>query len=157
VPIKVADYILESGVGGLDGCDSSQIMPVGTVAHETGHGFGLPDLYDTDGTSEGVGEYSLMGSGNYTSPFSPTRMDAWSLNELGWVTIVPLRNGGTFSFGAAPTSDTAFYLPVGAPTHAASTSCWKIASRYSPTARCFTTTAKCGSTPARRPRAAVAF
>jgi len=108
------------------------------VAHETGHGFGLPDLYDTDGTSEGVGEYSLMGSGNYTSPFSPTRMDAWSLNELGWVTIVPLRNGGTFSFGAAPTSDTAFYLPVGAPTHAASTSCWKIASRYSPTARCFT-------------------
>jgi len=113
VPIKVADYILESGVGGLEGCDSSQIMPVGTVAHETGHGFALPDLYDTDGTSEGVGEYSLMGSGNYTSPFSPTRMDAWSLNELGWVTIVPLRNGGTFSFGAAPTSDTAFYLPVG--------------------------------------------
>src|SRR6266550_7784621 len=44
VPIKVADYILESGVGGLDGCDPSQIMPVGTVVHETGHGFGLPDL-----------------------------------------------------------------------------------------------------------------
>jgi hypothetical protein len=40
-------------------------------------------------------------------------MDAWSLNELGWVTLVPLRTGGTFSFGAAPTSDTAFYLPVG--------------------------------------------
>ena len=113
VSIKVADYILESGVGGLDGCDSSQIMPVGTVAHETGHGFGLPDLYDTDGMSEGVGEYSLMGSGNYTSPFSPSRMDAWSLSQLGWVTVVPLRNGGTFSFGAAPTSDTAFYLPVG--------------------------------------------
>ena len=113
VSIKVADYILESGVGGLDGCDSSQIMPVGTVAHETGHGFGLPDLYDTDNTSEGVGEYSLMGSGNYTSPFSPSRMDAWSLSQLGWVTVVPLRTNGTFSFGAAPTSDTAFYLPVG--------------------------------------------
>src|SRR5438128_2039503 len=113
VSIKVADYILESGVGGLEGCDSSQIMPVGTVAHETGHGFGLPDLYDTDGMSEGVGEYSLMGSGNYTSPFSPSRMDAWSLSQLGWVTVVPLGNSGTFSFGAAPTSDTAFYLPVG--------------------------------------------
>src|SRR5947208_7020412 len=36
--IKVADYILESGVGGLDGCDGNQIMPAGTVAHETGHG-----------------------------------------------------------------------------------------------------------------------
>src|SRR5437667_6738345 len=65
VPIKVADYILESGVGGLDGCDPSQIMPVGTVVHETGHGFGLPDLYDTHYIGQGVGEWSLMGSGNY--------------------------------------------------------------------------------------------
>src|SRR6266480_564706 len=112
VPIKVADYILESGVGGLDGCDPSQIMPVGTVGHETGHGFGLPDLYDTDYLSQGVGDWSLMGTGNYASPLSPSRMDAWSLNQLGWVTIVPLGSAGTHSFGAAPTSDTAFYLPV---------------------------------------------
>jgi len=112
VPIKVADYILESGVGGLDGCDPSQIMPVGTVVHETGHGFGLPDLYDTDYLSQGVGEWSLMGTGNWASPLSPSRMDAWSLSQLGWVTIVPLGSAGTHSFGAAPTSDTAFYLPV---------------------------------------------
>jgi M6 family metalloprotease-like protein len=112
VRIKVADYILESGVGGADGCDPSQLMPIGTVAHETGHGFGLPDLYDTDETSEGVGEYSLMGSGNYTSPSSPSRMDAWSLNELGWVTVVPLATAGPYQLGAAPTADTAFYIPV---------------------------------------------
>ena len=113
VHVKVSDYILESGVGGDEGCDSTQIMPIGTVAHETGHGFGLPDLYGTDGMSEGVGEYSLMGSGNYTSPASPSRMDAWSLNELGWVTVVPIATGNTYAFGPAPTSDTAFYLPVG--------------------------------------------
>jgi len=112
VPIKVADYILETGVGGLDGCDPSQIMPVGTVVHETGHGFGLPDLYDTDYLSQGVGEWSLMGTGNYSSPLSPSRMDAWSLSQLGWVTIVPLGSAGTHSFGAAPTSHTAFYLQV---------------------------------------------
>ncbi len=112
VHVKVSDYILESGVGGASGCDSTQIMPIGTVAHETGHGFGLPDLYDTDGKSEGVGEWSLMGSGNYASPFSPSRMDAWSLGELGWVTLAPLPNGGTYSFGAAPVSDTAFFVPV---------------------------------------------
>src|SRR6266576_3074438 len=113
VPIKVADYILESGVGGgVDGCDPSEIMPVGTVVHETGHGFGLPDLYDTHYTSQGVGEWSLMGIGNWSSPLSPSRMDAWSLSQLGWVTIVPLGSAGTYSFGAAPTSDTAFYLPV---------------------------------------------
>jgi M6 family metalloprotease-like protein len=110
--IVVSDYTLQSGVGGADGCDATQIMPVGTVAHETGHGFGLPDLYDTSNQTEGVGEYSLMGSGNYTSSFSPSRMDAWSLNELGWVTIVPISTGNTYAFGPAPTSDTAFYLPV---------------------------------------------
>ncbi len=112
VNIKVSDYILESGVGGDNGCDTTQIMPIGTVAHETGHGFGLPDLYGTDGKSEGVGEFSLMGSGNYTSPNSPSRMDAWSLSELGWVNVVPVPNNGTHSFGAAPTSDTTFFVPV---------------------------------------------
>src|SRR5881392_2210096 len=113
VPIKVADYILESGVGGASGCDTTQIMPIGTVAHETGHGFSLPDLYDTDGASEGVGEYSLMGSGNYTSSFSPSRMDVWSLNELGWVIVAPLTSRGTYTFGpATPLVDTTFYIPV---------------------------------------------
>ena len=111
--IVVSDYTLQSGVGGADGCDTAQIMPIGTVAHETGHGFGLPDLYDTSNQTEGIGEYSLMGSGNYTSPLSPSRLDAWSLNELGWVTIFPIATDNTYTFGPAPISDTAFYLPVG--------------------------------------------
>jgi len=112
--IKVRDYILESGLGGLTGCDVTQIMPIGTVAHETGHGFGLPDLYSTDGSSEGIGEYGLMSSGNYTTGLSPSRMDAWSLNELGWVTLAPITVSSVDSFGAAPTSDTAFVVqPTG--------------------------------------------
>jgi M6 family metalloprotease-like protein len=110
--IRVSDYILQSGVGGSSACDVNQIMPIGTVAHETGHGFGLPDLYGTDGTSEGIGTYGLMGSGNYSSPLSPSRMEAWSLNELGWVTISPLGSAGTYGFTAAPSSDTAFYVRV---------------------------------------------
>jgi M6 family metalloprotease-like protein len=111
--IKVADYILESGVGGASACDTTQIMPIGTVAHETGHGFSLPDLYDTDGSSEGVGEFSLMGSGNYTSPFSPSRMDVWSLNELGWVVVTPLTAAGAYTLDpATPAADTTLFLPV---------------------------------------------
>jgi M6 family metalloprotease-like protein len=108
----VRDYILQSGVGGSNACTPSQIMPIGTVAHETGHGFGLPDLYDTYGSSEGIGQWGLMGEGNYASPLSPARMEAWSLSELGWVTIAPLTATGTYSFGAAPVSDTAFYVAV---------------------------------------------
>src|SRR3989442_13103751 len=87
-------------------------MPIGTVAHETGHGFGLPDLYDTVDSTEGIGEWGIMGSGNYTSPLSPSRMDAWSLSQLGWVSVRPLGVPGSYHFGAAPVSETAFYVPV---------------------------------------------
>lgn len=112
VKVKISDYILQPGVGGATNCDTSQIMPIGTVAHETGHGFGLPDLYDTDGQSEGIGQWGLMSSGSFTSPLSPSRMEAWSLSELGWITIAPLTSNGTYSFDAAPLSDTAYYVAV---------------------------------------------
>jgi M6 family metalloprotease-like protein len=113
--LQVQDYILQSGLGGSDSCTGTDIMPIGTVAHETGHGFGLPDLYDTSDSTEGVGRWSLMGAGNFSSPFSPARMDAWSLSQLGWVTLAPLTTSGTYAFRAAPTSDTAFLVrPTGA-------------------------------------------
>ena len=110
--VKISDYILQSGVGGANSCTTSQIMPIGTVAHETGHGFALPDLYDTGGPTEGVGQWDLMSSGSFTTGFSPARMSAWTLNELGWVTLAPLTTMGTYSFDAAPLSDTAFYVRV---------------------------------------------
>ena len=112
--LQVEDYVLQSGLGGGTSCDATQIMPIGTVAHETGHAFGLPDLYDTGGSTEGVGRWSLMGAGNFSSPSSPARMDAWSLSQLGWVTLAPLTATGSYSFGAAPSSDTAFVVrPTG--------------------------------------------
>ena len=110
--IKISDYILQPAVGGANSCTTTQIMPIGTVAHETGHGFGLPDLYDTGGPTEGIGEWGLMSSGSFTSPLSPARMEAWSLNELGWITIAPLTTNGTYTFDAAPLSDTAYYVAV---------------------------------------------
>ena len=110
--IKISDYILQPAVGGATNCNTSQIMPIGTVAHETGHGFGLPDLYDTQGPTEGIGQWGLMSSGSFTSPLSPARMEAWSLNELGWITLAPLTSNGTYSFDAAPLSDTAYYVNV---------------------------------------------
>jgi len=110
--VKISDYILQSGVGGANSCTTSQIMPIGTVAHETGHGFALPDLYDTGGPTEGVGQWDLMSSGSFTTGFSPARMSAWTLNELGWVTLAPADTTGTYTFDAAPLSDIAFYVRV---------------------------------------------
>ena len=83
--ITIQDYTIQSGQGGNGACTAGQIMPIGTIAHETGHAFGLPDLYDTSNQTEGIGEWGLMGSGNYSRPYSPSRMGAWSLLELGWV------------------------------------------------------------------------
>lgn len=112
--IKVRDYFIQSGLGGADACTASQIMPIGIAAHEFGHALGLPDLYDTFGPTEGIGRWGLMGAGSYSVPNSPARMEAWSLNELGWVTVVPITMSGTYTFGPAPTADTTFLVtPLG--------------------------------------------
>jgi len=109
--IRVEDYIVQSGVGGNTACSTGQIMPVGTMAHETGHAFGLPDLYDTDGLSAGIGFWGLMGAGNYASPDSPARMEAWSLSELGWIAVQPLAEGQTL-IAPITQSHTAYLLPI---------------------------------------------
>ena len=113
--IKVSDYTIQSGLGGNAACTPGQIMPIGTVAHETGHAFGLPDLYDTQGASEGIGEFGLMGSGNYARPYSPARMEGWSLVELGWVKVDTLKTTGTITLRPVSASDTVRILPTQTP------------------------------------------
>lgn len=111
--IAIRDYTFQSGVGGSSACDTSQIMGVGTAAHESGHGLGLPDLYDLSFATEGIGEWGLMGSGNYATPLSPARMEAWSLGQLGWVNLAPLTVAGTYTLGPSPSSDSAFVIRPG--------------------------------------------
>jgi hypothetical protein len=113
--IRINDYTIQSGVGGISACDGSSIMAVGTVAHETGHAFGLPDLYDTRGTTEGLGGWGLMGSGNYSRPYSPASYDAWSLTALGWATLDTLGSSRTVTAGARLLSDTIFYARTANP------------------------------------------
>jgi M6 family metalloprotease-like protein len=113
--IGISDYYVQGAVGGETSCTPGVLMPPGTAAHELGHAIGLPDLYDTQQGTQGIGQWGLMGSGNFTSPYSPTRMEAWSLNQMGWVTLRTLTTAGTYTLGPAPTSDTAFVIqPVGA-------------------------------------------
>jgi len=61
-------------------------MTIGVYCHELGHVFGLPDLYDTDYSSQGIGRWSLMagGSWNGTLGNSPAHPDAWSRIGLGF-------------------------------------------------------------------------
>jgi M6 family metalloprotease-like protein len=81
--VKVDGYVIQPEIlwGGM--------QTMGVFAHEYGHTLGLPDLYDTDYSSQGVGKWSLMAVGmwNYaTTPGDrPAYMDAWSKYFLGWV------------------------------------------------------------------------
>jgi len=61
----------------------------GVICHEFGHALGLPDLYDTDYTSSGIGNWGLMAGGSWggngSSPWYPSHMCAWSKIQLGWI------------------------------------------------------------------------
>ncbi|MCK5848171.1 MAG: M6 family metalloprotease domain-containing protein, partial [Caldisericia bacterium] len=67
---------------------------IGVIAHELGHAvFNLPDLYDTNGGSEGIGNFGLMGGGSWaykagdTQPgMTPVHMTGWSKIQSGFVT-----------------------------------------------------------------------
>jgi len=63
-------------------------MTCGVYCHELGHVFGLPDLYDTDYSSAGIGNWSLMAGGSWNGSLgnSPAHPDAWCRIQLGFVT-----------------------------------------------------------------------
>jgi immune inhibitor A len=64
-------------------------MTCGVYAHEMGHAvFGLPDLYDYDYDSEGLGKWSLMAGGSWNGALgaTPSCPDAWSKVFMGFVT-----------------------------------------------------------------------
>ncbi|HTD81605.1 MAG TPA: M6 family metalloprotease domain-containing protein, partial [Thermoplasmata archaeon] len=69
----------------------SEDSPFGVLAHEFGHDLGLPDLYDTDGPTLGVGVWDVMGSGSWNGNprgTSPSHFSAWSKIQLGWVSPI---------------------------------------------------------------------
>ncbi len=109
--IKVNDYMIQPEIlwGGQ--------QTMGVFAHEYGHALGLPDLYDIDNSSEGIGDWGLMagGSWNYvTTPGdTPAHMSAWSKYFLGWVS--PLQVSGALTAEpidqAATAADVYQFLP----------------------------------------------
>ncbi len=91
-------------------------ITLGVYCHELGHIFGLPDLYDTDYTSAGVGDWSLMASGSWNGPLggSPSHVDAWSRVFLGFVTpTVPQYDQTGVTVPRVETSPTIYKLWTG--------------------------------------------
>jgi len=90
-------WVLEGGAYTADG--STKIYAyltvpedcrLGVCAHELGHLlFGFPDLYDTDNTSEGIGNWCLMAGGSWNNGgLTPAHPGAWCKCQQGWVSTV---------------------------------------------------------------------
>jgi len=77
-------------------------VTIGVYAHEIGHIFGLPDLYDTDNSSHGIGRWSVMAHGSWNGPLgrSPAQLDAWCRVQLGF--CVPTVVSGSIDRAAVP-------------------------------------------------------
>ncbi|WP_353569810.1 M6 family metalloprotease domain-containing protein [Candidatus Albibeggiatoa sp. nov. BB20] len=79
--------------GEIHSCNGDHRATIGIMAHELGHLiFGLPDLYDLDRSSKGIGGWGLMSGGGWgrttAQTFigeSPILPSAWARYHLGWV------------------------------------------------------------------------
>jgi|GEM_PF-6629610 len=86
----INDYIIQAEKFG-----TSSITNIGVVVHEFGHAMGLPDLYDTDGSSSGLGNWCVMSGGSWNnSGKTPAQLCGWCKKELGWITPTVLTGSG---------------------------------------------------------------
>lgn len=76
-----------------------QDAKLGVCAHELGHLlFGFPDLYDTDNTSEGIGNWCLMAAGSWNGGGDiPAHPSAWCKANQGWISVNNVTGSSTLS------------------------------------------------------------
>ncbi|MFL5280064.1 MAG: M6 family metalloprotease domain-containing protein [Rhodopila sp.] len=85
---------------------------IGVCAHELGHLlFGFPDLYDTDNTSEGIGNWCLMAGGSWNGGGDiPSHPSAWCKVQQGWATVTNVTASVTASIPDVKTSRNIYRL-----------------------------------------------
>ncbi|MEA3297785.1 MAG: M6 family metalloprotease domain-containing protein [candidate division Zixibacteria bacterium] len=85
--VFISDYTIQPEYLNISGD-----MTIGVYAHELGHVFGLPDLYDTDYSSNGVGRWCIMSYGSWLGPNGlggvPAHFCAWCKSQIGMLTPV---------------------------------------------------------------------
>ena len=105
---------------------------MGQTVHELGHDIGWPDLYDVDGSSYGVGYYSIMANGSWrrTAGYAgslPSHPDAFLKWYQGWLT--PEQIVGT-------RTDVQLRQVETNPLASVNTFSWRIANRWATTPVC---------------------
>jgi len=99
--VRVTEY---AQFGELHGTHQATM---GIMVHELGHLlYGLPDLYDTDSSSSGIGGFGLMGGGSWGQASTdswagqtPVNVCAWTKKRMGWANV--LEGSGTVTVMAS--------------------------------------------------------
>lgn len=107
-PIRVDDFVIAAGMH----CNGSGVASVNIVAHEMGHALGLPDLYDLDHSSFGVGAWDLMGYGLYLNDGRPGLMSAWTRNRLGWMNVTTVTSSRQLTIANSATARLAYRIDL---------------------------------------------
>jgi len=94
------------------------LATIGVYVHELGHHlFNLPDIYDLDFSSNGVGTWSVMGFGSFLGPgfngAKPCHFDAWCKMALGWIDPTTITvDTADAPLPAADLNPSALFVPV---------------------------------------------
>ena len=111
-------WVLDGGAKTVDGTQIYGYLTVpedckiGVCSHELGHLlFGFPDLYDTDGTSEGIGNWCLMAAGSWGGGGdTPAHPCAWCKANQGWVSVDNRTANGVVSIHDVKDAHTVYRL-----------------------------------------------
>ena len=88
--------------------------PMGVFGHEFAHDLGLPDLYDTDYSSSGIGHWGMMSGGSWLNGGdTPAQLCAWSKIFLGWVEpALPLAGEGEYNISRVEDNASIMKIPI---------------------------------------------
>ena len=90
---------------------NNQIAGVGIICHELGHAIDLPDLYDTDYSSEGLAFHCLMAAGSqnagWNDPYNtlPAPLTAWERIYLGLEEPEQIIQSGIYTVNSRSTDE----------------------------------------------------
>lgn len=110
--VTISDYIINPETRVYN--KITYMTQIGVFCHEFGHMFGLPDYYDVNGKHNGIGEWGLMGSGNWLNyEKSPAGIDGYSRLKLKWATLIDIDQEGYYTLPPREDVANVYRVPTG--------------------------------------------